>query len=73
MINRIEIERTPINRTEIKRTRTEIQVIKEMEEARKRGDYVRNFELSVELAELCGVPNNKILRNKADIDNFFMG
>ena len=43
------------------------------QEFRKRDMYIQAFEKSVLLAEKRNVPNNLLLKNKSDIDYYFMG
>ena len=43
------------------------------QEFRKSDMYIQAFEKSVLLAEKRNVPNNLLLKNKSDIDYYFMG
>lgn len=47
------------------------ELMKEMNEAKKEGDAKREFEISQRIARFCGVPEDKILKTKDDIDLYF--
>lgn len=44
-----------------------------VDDFKKSDSYIQAFQKSVKLAELRGVPEDKIVRNKADIDSYFGG
>lgn len=50
-----------------------MRLVKMEQEFYKEGKYDEALKASADLAELCGVPKDKILRTINDIDKYFLG